>query len=40
MDPATYIVATACVVAIAWVACYLPSRRAAAVNPVTALRAE
>jgi ABC-type antimicrobial peptide transport system permease subunit len=39
-DPVTYVVATACVVAIAWVACYLPSRRAAAVNPVNALRAE
>ncbi len=40
MDPATYIAATASVVLIAWLACYLPSRRAAAVNPVQALRAE
>ncbi len=40
MDPSTYVVATACVVAIAWLACYVPSRRAAAVNPVDALRAE
>jgi predicted permease len=40
MDPATYIVATIGVVTIAWLACYLPSRRAAAVNPVNALRAE
>jgi predicted permease len=40
MDPSTYIVATAGIVAIAWLACYVPSRRAAAVNPVDALRAE
>jgi predicted permease len=40
MDPWTYAAATGAVVAIAWVACYLPSRRAAAVNPVVALRAE
>jgi len=40
MDPSTYIVATAGIVAIAWLACYLPSRRASAVNPVDALRAE
>ena len=40
MDPVTYVAATAAIVAIAWLACYLPSRRAAAVNPVDALRAE
>jgi predicted permease len=40
MDPGTYVVATAGILAIAWLACYLPSRRAAAVNPVKALRAE
>ncbi len=40
LDPWTYILATACVIAIAWVACYLPSRRAAVVNPVNALRSE
>jgi len=40
MDPATYVVATVSIVAIAWLACYIPSRRAAAVNPVNALRAE
>ncbi|HEY4355323.1 MAG TPA: ABC transporter permease [Acidobacteriaceae bacterium] len=40
MDPGTYVVATAGVVMIAWLACYLPSRRAATVNPVNALRAE
>jgi len=40
LDPWTYSVATVCVLAIAWVACYLPSRRATVVNPVNALRAE
>jgi predicted permease len=40
MDPSTYIVATVSIVAIAYVASYLPSRRAAAINPVDALRAE
>ncbi|HVZ82230.1 MAG TPA: ABC transporter permease [Terracidiphilus sp.] len=40
MDPWTYSIATVCVLAIAWIACYLPARRAAAVNPVNALRAE
>ncbi len=40
VDPMTYILTTLCVVAIALVACYLPSRRAATVNPVNALRAE
>ncbi|HET6169252.1 MAG TPA: ABC transporter permease [Terracidiphilus sp.] len=39
-DPWTYGAATAAVIAISWIACYLPSRRAAAVNPVNALRAE
>ena len=40
MDPWTYSLATAAVLGIAWLACYLPSRRAAQVNPVNALRAE
>ena len=40
MDPWTYALATASVICIAWLACYLPSRRAAGVNPVNALRAE
>jgi len=40
LDPWTYGLATVCVLAIAWVACYLPSRRAMVVNPVNALRAE
>lgn len=40
MDPWTYIATSICVVCIAWLACYLPSRRAAAVDPTLALRAE
>jgi len=39
-DPWTYTAATLSILAIAWMASYLPSRRAAAVNPVNALRAE
>ncbi|MFP5249312.1 MAG: ABC transporter permease, partial [Acidobacteriota bacterium] len=40
LDPATYIVTSACVLAVSWLACYLPSRRAAAVDPSLALRSE
>jgi len=40
MDPWTYSVATLCILGVAWLACYFPSRRAAVVNPVNALRAE
>ena len=40
VDPLTYSLATIAVAAIAWLACYMPSRRASAVNPVNALRAE
>jgi ABC-type lipoprotein release transport system permease subunit len=31
---------TAVILGIAWLTCYLPSRRAAAVEPVSALRSE
>jgi predicted permease len=39
-DPWSYGIATLFVIGIASVACYLPSRKAAVVNPVNALRAE
>jgi ABC-type antimicrobial peptide transport system permease subunit len=39
-DPMTYATITVCILAIAWIACYLPSRRAATVEPANALRAE
>ena len=40
VDPITYAAASAGLMATAWLASYLPSRRAAAVDPVEALRAE
>jgi predicted permease len=40
VDPLTYVTITLGVVAIAYLACYLPSRRAATVEPMKALRTE
>jgi predicted permease len=40
IDPLTYATITVCVIASAYLACYLPSRRAAIVDPVNALRSE
>ena len=40
VDPWTYVVATVSILAIACIATYVPSRKAAAVDPMQALRAE
>jgi ABC-type antimicrobial peptide transport system permease subunit len=40
VDPVTYAAASAGMLLTAWLASYVPSRRAATVDPVEALRAE
>jgi len=40
VDFATYAVVTIGLAGTAWLACYLPSRRAATVDPLVALRSE
>jgi ABC-type antimicrobial peptide transport system permease subunit len=40
VDPITYVVASIGLIITAWLASYVPSRRAATVDPVEALRAE
>jgi ABC-type antimicrobial peptide transport system permease subunit len=39
-DPWTYAATIVCIVVVSWLACYVPSRRAATVDPANTLRAE
>ena len=40
LDPPTWIVVSGCMLTVAFIASYLPARRACGVDPITALRAE
>jgi ABC-type antimicrobial peptide transport system permease subunit len=40
LDPLTYLAVSAMLMSISGLACFIPARRAASVNPVDALRAE
>ena len=39
-DPATFIGVPAILVAVAWLACYLPARQARQLDPIKAINAE